>query len=523
MAKKFDMGDFAKTLAQPVSESGTGRQQIEYIDVDLLDGDPSNFYQLSDLDALADNIATIGLQQPIRVRDGENGHVVIVSGHRRAAAIRKLVAEGRADLRDVPCIREKDDASPALRELRLIYANSATRDLSSAEISQQAEKVRELLYRLKEEGYEFPGRMRDHVAEACNISKSKLARLDVIRKSLAPDICKVYWDGPQTKRMSEDTAYNLARLPVAIQWEVVDTYRGQATSDSGLKYLYAGIVETVAKDVDGIIGSKVKCSDGGPCTHRDMRIAHTIKVKIKDRWAYCGCVRGCCANCGALQSCKSVCPKLLGKQKELKAVAKAEKQSEAAEKEARERPAIERVDAIWQRFGSLREQAGLTPKQFFEKIDCPWSRLSRRAESFEAGHEKLTPETELPFGYNVHLSDINRWLAAADALGCSVDYLMMRTNEPRMADEVAAEPRPCTGQTSLAAWIPGGILPGDPCDVVADFVVGEDVRGRKAIVRKVCQWNGSSFFFREGGAEIDAEVVRWLALPPVEKEDESDD
>ena len=37
---KFDMGEFAKTLAQPVSESGTGREQIEYIDVDLLDSDP---------------------------------------------------------------------------------------------------------------------------------------------------------------------------------------------------------------------------------------------------------------------------------------------------------------------------------------------------------------------------------------------------------------------------------------------------------------------------------------------------
>lgn len=514
MAKKFDMGDFAKTLAQPVSNSDAGREQIEYIDVDLLDSDPNNFYQLSDLDALADNIATIGLQQPIRVRDGENGHVVIVSGHRRAAAIRKLVAEGRADLRDVPCIREQGDVSPALRELRLIYANSATRDLSSAEISRQAEKVRELLYQLKEEGYEFPGRMRDHVAEACKISRSKLARLDVIRKSLAPDICKAYWDGPQTKRMSEDTAYNLARLPVAIQREVVDAYRGQATGDSGLKYLYAGMVEAVAKDVDGIIGSKVKCSDGGPCTHRDRRIAHTIKVKIKDRWAYCGCVRGCCAGCGALQSCKSVCPKLLGKQKELKASAKAEKQQEAAEKEARERPAIERVDAIWQRFGSLRRQAGLTPKQFFEKIDCPWSSLSGRAESFETGHEKLTSETELPFGYNVHLSDIDRWLAAADALECSVDYLMMRTNEPQMVDELAAGPRACAGQTSFAVWMPGGTTPAAPCDAVADFKLGSD---DSRVIRMTCHWDGEAFLFKKGKEPINTDVVRWLALPDVEE------
>lgn len=514
MAKKFEMGDYLKTLAQPVSNSDTGREQIEYIDVDLLDKDQNNFYQLSDLDALADNIATVGLQQPIRVRDGENGHVVIVSGHRRTAAIRKLVEEGRTDLREVPCIRERGEASPALQELRLIYANSSTRDLSSAEISRQAEKVRELLYQLQEEGYEFPGRMRDHVAEACKISRSKLARLDVIRKSLAPDICKVYWDGPKTKRMSEDAAYNLARLPVAIQWKVVDAYRCQEQDRNGLKYLYAGTVESVTKAVRKINDSKPLCPVGGVCSHKDAQVSHAIKVKVKSRWSDCGCEHGCCTKCNSLQSCKDVCPNLIGKQKELKAAAKAERQQAAAEKEARERPAVERIDSIWRRFGSLRAQAGLTPKQYFKLLDCEWSGLSNKAESYESGAEKMTPETELPFGYNVHLSDINRWLAAADALGCSVDYLMMKTNEPRTADEVAAEPRTCAGQTSLAAWMPGGTTPAAPCDAVADFKLGND-DGR--VIRMTCRWDGKAFLFRKGKEPINSDVVRWLALPDVEE------
>ena len=303
---KFDMGEFAKTLAQPVSESGTGREQIEYIDMDLLDSDPGNFYELRDLDSLADNIATIGLQQPIRVRDGENGHAVIVSGHRRVAAIRKLVEDGRTDLREVPCIREKGDASPALRELRLIYANSSTRALSSPEISQQVEKVRELLYQLKEEGYEFPGRMRDHVAEACKISKSKLARLDVIRKSLDASIRKAYWDGPQSKSLSEDAAYTLARLPVDVQRQVVDAYRGQAQGDSGLKYLYAGTVEAVTKSVNKIIVGKVKCPDGAACSHKDAQVAHAIKAKVKSRWSTAGVSMAAArsaARCKAVKMC----------------------------------------------------------------------------------------------------------------------------------------------------------------------------------------------------------------------------
>lgn len=517
---KFDMGEFAKTLAQPVSESGTGREQIEYIDVDLLDSDPGNFYELSDLDGLADNIATIGLQQPIRVRDGENGHAVIVSGHRRVAAIRKLVEDGRTDLREVPCIREKGDASPALRELRLIYANSSTRALSSPEISQQVEKVRELLYQLKEEGYEFPGRMRDHVAEACKISKSKLARLDVIRKGLAPDIRKSYWDGPRSKSLSEDAAYTLARLPVDVQRQVIDAYRGQAQGDSGLNYLYASTVEAATKAVNKIIVGKVKCPDGAACSHKDAQVAHAIKAKVKSRWSDCGCEYGCCAKCSSLQSCKDVCPNLIGKQKELRAAAKAERQREAAEKEALQRPDIERVGAIWQRFGALRERAGLTPKQYFEKIDCPYSGLIERAESLEVGREKIEPNEGLPFGYNISLLDVNQWSAAADALGCSVDYLMMRADEPRMADEVAAVPRVCASQMALAAWMPGGTTPAEPCDVVAEFDLSGD--GERTS-RSLCRWDGEAFRFGKSRDKIEVRVVRWLALPEVDKEDENDD
>lgn len=516
---KFDMGEFAKTLAQPVPESGTGREQIEYIDVDLLDSDPGNFYELRDLDGLADNIATIGLQQPIRVRDGENGHAVIVSGHRRVAAIRKLVEDGRTDLREVPCIREKGDASPALRELRLIYANSSTRALSSSEISQQVEKVRDLLYQLKEEGYEFPGRMRDHVAEACKISKSKLARLDVIRKGLAPDIRKAYWDGPQSKSLSEDAAYTLSRLSVDIQRQVVDAYLGQAQGDSGLKYLYAGTVDAVAEATNKIITGKVECPVGGTCSHKDAQVSHAIKVKVKSRWSDCGCEYGCCAKCSSLQSCKDVCPNLIGKQKELKAAAKAERQREAAEKEAKERPNVERVGAIWQRFGSLRERAGLTPRQYFEKIDCPYGRPAYDAADHEAGR-KIDAHTELPYGYNVYLSDINRWVAAAGALGCSVDYLMMRTNEPRTADELAAEPRTGAGQTSLAAWMPGGTMPLAPCDVVAEFDLSGD---GELTSRSLCRWDGEAFRFGKSRDKIEVRVIRWLALPEVEKEDGNDD
>lgn len=175
----FNLADVLKD----VPNLDTERKQIEYIPLNLIDGDPNNFYQLRGIENLAANIATCDLQQPILVRQKEDGRYVTVSGHRRRAALELLAKDDPERWQEVPCIVERDAVSPALQQLRLIYANANTRTMTSAELGEQAAQVEKLLYQLKEEGYEFPGRMRDHVAQAVNASKSKLARLKVIREN----------------------------------------------------------------------------------------------------------------------------------------------------------------------------------------------------------------------------------------------------------------------------------------------------------------------------------------------------
>jgi ParB-like chromosome segregation protein Spo0J len=209
----------ALNLGQVLSQSGptlgTQRESSRYIDIDCLVADERNFYELSGIDALAANIELIGLQQPIRVRElsGNPGKFRIVSGHRRRAAIQKLVDEGREDLRSVHCIVETVECSEAMQELRLIYANSDTRKMSSADLSRQAERVEALLYQLKEEGFEFPGRMRDHVAQACQTTKSKLSRLKVIRENLHPTLRSEWEEG----RVNDAVAYRIAKEDKRIQ------------------------------------------------------------------------------------------------------------------------------------------------------------------------------------------------------------------------------------------------------------------------------------------------------------------
>lgn len=494
MAKKFEMGDYLKTLAQPVSNSDTGREQIEYIDVDLLDKDQNNFYQLSDLDALADNIATVGLQQPIRVRDGENGHVVIVSGHRRTAAIRKLVDDGRTDLREVPCIRERGDASPALQELRLIYANSSTRDLSSAEISRQAEKVRELLYQLKEEGYEFPGRMRDHVAEACKISKSKLARLEKIQKGLA----SCYRDAWEAGTLPEDTADALSSLPGYVQERIKRVCPKTTPS--------AGRIRDTAKRGEYLAVS-FKCPDGSTCTHMDKFFRHDLKAQS---WEACGGEK-CCLKCRAGGAhdpsgyCGAACAEMCSKAREKYEKAKEKKKaSDAAAEMKAQSEAVRRVRSEARRVVRAADAAGLGDEV---KLHYDYG------GSLTVGLlRSLSDGTAVDSTVKYYSGGILPWRADdaaknAKTLHCSVDYLLGLTDE---INSTAA----ASGQVALAAWMPGGTTPAAPCDAVADFKLGND-DGR--VIRMTCRWDGKAFLFKKGKEPINSDVVRWLALPDVEE------
>ena len=188
--------DLASVLG---SVSKLGTEQIVLLPLDLIDPDPENFYSLEGLDELAGNIELMGLLDPLRVRPNGERYTV-VSGHRRRAAIMLIRDGGSKQFADgVPCIVEYGEASDAMRKLRLIYANASTRQLSSADLSRQAEEVTRLLYELQEQGVKFPGRMRDHVAQACGVTKSKIARLHAIRENLVPELL-VYYDMGQLVR-----------------------------------------------------------------------------------------------------------------------------------------------------------------------------------------------------------------------------------------------------------------------------------------------------------------------------------
>ena len=406
----FNLADVLKD----VSNLDTGREQIEYIALSLIDEDPNNFYELTDIPQLADNISLCGLQQPIRVRKKDDGRYIIVSGHRRRAALEMLVADGFTQWTSAPCIVEHDAVSPSLQQLRLIYANANTRKMSSAEMSQQAEQVEKLLYQLKEEGYSFPGRMRDHVAEAIGASKSKLARLKVIRENLSCVWTEAWKDG----KINESVAYNLSQLPSPWQdilFKVWGTKPGQ---------LYA---DTVSRSKDKFQKiSEIKCRHGlNFCENTILMMEKSCKEM------YCTPCTGCCIDCSSLQTCKSCCAQALDKQKEMKAIARKANQDAKAAQEERDRPGAEFARLIWQRVGTARKKHNVSVESivrargesfFNPSFDIP------KQERMENGEGQYSPGSTVSFGYNVTAADLMRVTAVADALSCSVDYLLGRTD-----------------------------------------------------------------------------------------------
>lgn len=424
--KGFSLAD----MLMDVSNLDTGAnpaaapQQIELVPLDLIDQDPNNFYSLDGIDQLAASIELVGLQQPILVRPSGGGRYVVISGHRRRAAA-MLIRDGGSKQFEagLPCIVDRSEASEALRELQLIYANSDTRVLTSAELGRQAERVEMLLYELKEQGVDFPGRMRDHVAEACKLSKTKLARLKVIRDKLDPCF-KPYYDKGV---LSESAAYALAQKPTELQKAMK---KFEASRKNDIKYLNEGAVRTFADFYTPATSQKCKINKLS-CSHVDKM----LEKLSDDYWAPCRYDR-CCDKCSKLASCKYACPELAEKVKKLKADNKAAQQQEKLAQEKRNSPHIEFIGRVWQRFGAARESADLSIKQIQKKMQVSWyGELSdeNKIKAWERGTGKISIGTKLPFGWGLTYDYPESIVQLADILGCSTDYLLGRTEQMTLA------------------------------------------------------------------------------------------
>lgn len=426
--KGFDLAEMLKS----VSNLNT-REQIEYLPFDLLDPDPDNFYSIDGLNELADSIATVGLVHPLRVR--QNGErFTITSGHRRRAAIQLLIDSGEDWSAGAPCIVDRGESQPEFDELKLIFANQQ-RQKTSAELSREAQRVEELLCALKEKGFEFPGRMQDHVAQAMGVKASKLKRLHAIRGNLVPEMLALFDSGD----LNEACAYEMQKLPEGVQRYLARQQNiGSLVNGFGIR--------RAAEELDALMHPACKCPDGESCTHTYPRVKRDAIA------SYGACGGGCCLKC---HRGESECP-LSCRCKRARveiAARKAKEKADKASAAASEKQLLEENRAI------------LTGKYAALDILARDLHLPDDEACSIPGCQKIGDLHDRAAGKNISdykaresvifddYSYVKYAVAAADQLGVSVDFLLGRTAESAVNRGGAARTNEA-GEIE-PRWIPG--------------------------------------------------------------------
>ncbi len=205
MAKRLAV---AEILGASVSNLNTPAMQIVEIPLDKLLDNEGNFFKVEDVQELADDIEMRGLENPLTVCEAGNGYYRIVAGHRRRKALEQI---GKTS---APCF-VKAYADADSEEVALIQSNLTARELTYYEKMLAVVRLEEALRRMKENGTELPGRLRDHLAEKSGESASAVHRMTYIYKHLSPELM----EGLRQEKINESIAYELASSPKTVQTE----------------------------------------------------------------------------------------------------------------------------------------------------------------------------------------------------------------------------------------------------------------------------------------------------------------
>lgn len=502
-SKKFDLGELTRALSdvpEAVPKSGT----LCMIPLDDLLPNPKNPYPLLDEDAmlkLMDSIEDAGLLEPVSAYPMGDGKYMLVSGHNRREAYRRLCAErddGTHRWDKMPCVIAEAPDSAAKERIILVEANRQ-RVKTPKILTMEMETIGDAYYELVQAGQKPPGRKRDWIAKQMDITSARVGRLAKISKGLAP-CYKPLWDAGN---LPEDTADALAGLPQEVQERIKRVCPKKVPTARNIRSMGERL-ESKQRDYCTV---GFRCPDGGTCAHQDKFLRHDLTC---NSWETCNGVR-CCVECGRGGAHRpgyygAVCLEMCAKARSVyeKAKAKRKDSEERVAAKARSK-AVQEAMADAARIVRAADAAGLGD-------DTKWE--SAYSSLTKVGVLRKISQGDIPEGVsNYVLAEIIPYrtkdlTGMAQTLHCSTDYLLGLTDQLRPA---AAEP----GRMALAAWMPGGLTPPEECEVVADVDPGD---GGKP-VRCLLHWLGGAWMFKNLDKKIGMTVIRWLRLPEVEKED----
>lgn len=238
---KFGINDIlnAKSKAAGQQVRTEDYKEIYLSPYEVKSANENTHQTLEGIEELADNILTIGQDQPT-VLARVNGEFRIVDGHRRNAANIFNLERGYKKFEKVK-YRYKD-MSEAMYELHLLAGNGFTQELKPYEKARLVERTKAALIRAKnEDGLEIVGKMRDLIAVMVGESSSSVARMEVINKNATPEIKEQFAAG----NLGVSGAYEAAKLPEEEQKEIA---KRAAEGNIRAKDIAARVAEKKAGD-----------------------------------------------------------------------------------------------------------------------------------------------------------------------------------------------------------------------------------------------------------------------------------
>lgn len=281
----FDISKFAATMNR-VSDLDTG---LQLLSIALLDANKRNFYPpVQEFDALVESIEANGLLEPLTVVPGEGGRYRLISGHNRLKALRQLYDASNHDDRwaEIPCL-----VLPPMTEAQeqcAIIEGNRQRKKGGALLAEEARRLTKSYVARKEAGEEFKGRIRDRVAEALQVSATKLAVVNAIENNIKVPGFLEQW---KTGDASESVLYEISKLPVEAQRVLWDR---QCDGE----FLMGKTVQHFGKAWDLC---RHECPQTGAFCENGERM---VAAKLKNGNFECV---GCCMECKEKDWCGSKC------------------------------------------------------------------------------------------------------------------------------------------------------------------------------------------------------------------------
>jgi ParB family chromosome partitioning protein len=192
---------------------------IKMIPVQNILPNPENFYSITNIDELAESIEAQGLLSSPTVTPTDDGKYLTVSGHRRMAAVKKLIDENRITETEVPCKVMKFQSDNDMM-IALILSNATTREISDGERLQQYRRLKQVFEQEKIEtkanGGKY-GKIRQKIADVLKVSNTQVARYETIERHAVDEVKKAV----DTGELSLPTASELSKLSKEEQLEIV--------------------------------------------------------------------------------------------------------------------------------------------------------------------------------------------------------------------------------------------------------------------------------------------------------------